>query len=173
MKRKFKRRGFTQGSFDLQITSLADILIIVLVFLLKSYSTDAAQDVTLPKGISIPEVSSASQTDEGLRIEVSSSSVIVDGQIISPLNKAVFHPNDLRNNSQYDAPTSKSLNIALQRGKAGIWERFGKDSEGKKAEPKVWIIADKQVPFKTIQTVLSSAAVNGYSDFNLAVIKEE
>ena len=40
-------------------------------------------------------------------------------------------------------------------------------------ERNVWIVADERAPYATIQTVLASAALYGYTDFKLAVVKDQ
>jgi hypothetical protein len=54
----------------LQITSMADIFTILLVFLLKSYSTGAL-DIAPSKGMKLPEVQLATGSVEALKVEVS------------------------------------------------------------------------------------------------------
>jgi hypothetical protein len=40
-----------------------------------------------------------------------------------------------------------------------------------KVDSKVVVIADQRVPYITIKSVLASAAVQGYTDFKLAVVR--
>jgi biopolymer transport protein ExbD len=42
-----------------------------------------------------------------------------------------------------------------------------------KVDPKILVIADQRAPYQTIKSVLASAAVHGYTDFKLAVVKGE
>ena len=48
---------------------------------------------------------------------------------------------------------------------------IAKNNSDVKLDPRIIIVADQKVPFVTIRTVLASAAVNGYTDFKLAVVQ--
>src|SRR6185312_5897253 len=95
MKKLFKsRRGSEEMS--LQITSMADIFTILLVFLLKSYSTSALA-VQPAKGMSLPQAQAGEQSVEALKIMVSENSVEVEGQPVATLSHFEFDSKDLKN----------------------------------------------------------------------------
>jgi biopolymer transport protein ExbD len=45
-----------------------------------------------------------------------------------------------------------------------------KPVEGQQADARIILIADQRAPYKTIKTVLASAAAEGYTDVKLAVV---
>ena len=81
---KANKRARRTRSGALAMTSLMDVLTIILLFLLVNYSdnvsqTDITQDITLPSIQSKPEVDAG----EGLVVEVRKEHVLVDGQVFS------------------------------------------------------------------------------------------
>lgn len=165
-RRNKRQRRSMDGELALQITSLADIFIIVLVFLLKSYSAglNDMENVQIPAEIVLPSVVEGGIAKTGLKIEVSESQVNVGGERASALSRFRFYPGDL-NNDLRRGGTSKSLTGALKRAR--------QDEPQTDEKPRVWVIADYRVPYATIQTVLASAAMNGYEDFKLVVTRNE
>ncbi len=165
MKSKFRKhhRREHQEEAELQITSLADILIIVLVFLLKSYSAglEAVADVSLPEGLNLPVSQVGGQDKDGLRIEILQSGIQVQGEPAAGLEAFRFPEADL-NSDLTDNGTSINLTKYLT-------ERRSHYPEG----TKVWIVGDRRAPYATIQTVLASASISGFQDFRLAVVKDE
>ena len=163
MKRRFKKTHRTVYDVDLQITALADILMVVLIFLLKSYSSgvDTIKDVTYQEEIRLPQVSRGDLDENGLRVEIGKNGVRVDGAEVAPLHNYRFPASDL-NKDLSDNGTSNRLLRALASQRKRV-----------KGEAKVWLISDKRTPYATVQTVLASAAIKGYSDIKLLVVKED
>ncbi len=162
-RRRSKHGRHEQHDFDLQITSLADILIIVLVFLLKSYSTGVNQEINVPSGIKLPVISLGNIGKEGIKIEISRTFVQIEGRKVASLSEGKFSGEDLNGDLSKNG-SSQSLIAALKEEK--------KTRDPKEASS-IWIVADQTVPYRTIQTVLASAAINGFQDFNLAVVKDQ
>lgn len=132
---------------SIQITSMADIFMILLVFLLKSYGSGVL-DITPSKGISMPQASAESSSPDALKIELSDNAILMEGKPIESKNLS----------AAIEAERKRQLTLA----KAGT---------GVKVDPRVILIADRKVPYSTVKTVLASAAAHGYTDFKLAVVK--
>ncbi len=162
--RYFRKKDRSSEELELQITSLADVLIVVLIFLIKSISTDLQdmEAINVPQGVRLPTVHAADVGKDGLRVEVTESSVNVGGTAATALRSYRFHSDDL-NRDLEQGGTSKALSAVMQK--------LSHDSAFKDKD--VWVVADSRAPYRTIQTVLASAAVNGFSNFKLAVIKAE
>ncbi len=165
-KMTFTRRREMSGEMELQITSMADIFTILLVFLLKSYSTGAA-NITPGKDMMLPNAMASESAVEALKVEVSETSVQVEGKPVASLQKFLFDKTDIKENG-----SSKLLGEALatERKRQVLIAQSNNDV---KVDPKIVIIADQRVPYMTIKSVLASAAVNGYTDFKLAVVQEK
>lgn len=166
MKSKFRKKRKPREDMELQITSMADVFTILLVFLLKSYATSAV-NISPNKDLELPIANAADTASESLKLEVTGTAVQVEGKPISTLNAFAFEPKDIQNGG-----ISKSLSLALSKER----ERqvlIAKNNTDVKIDPKVLVIADQRTPYSTIKTVLASAAVNGYTDFKLVVVNPQ
>ena len=163
-KKGFSKRGPQSEDMNLQITSMADIFIILLVFLLKGYASGAV-NITPTKGMKLPLAQASESQVEALKVEVSESGVQVEGESVMPLNNFRFDSKDVENTG-----VSKTLSKVLekQRKKQLLIAKANTDV---KVDSKIVVIADQRVPYTTIKSVLASAAVQGYTDFKLAVVR--
>jgi biopolymer transport protein ExbD len=148
----------------LQITSMADIFTIILVFLLKGYATSAV-NITPSKGVTLPAAQVESAPAEALKVEISESAVQVEGVAVATLSGFGFERSDLLPNG-----SSQVLGKALEKERQRQL-LIAKSNSDVKVDPKILVIADQRAPYSTIKAVLASAALNGYTDFKLAVVK--
>lgn len=153
------------GEMELQITSMADIFTILLVFLLKSYS--AGTTIAPSSGLILPNAFAAESPVEALKVEVSEKAISVEGQPVTNLVKFGFDSADMKANG-----VSTSLSAALEKERQRQL-LIAKANSDVKVDSRIVVISDQKVPYSTIKTVLASAALNGYTDFKLAVIKAE
>ena len=150
----------------LQITSMADIFIIILVFLLKSFSSGAVS-ITPSQGLELAEAFTDKEQMAALSMEISETAIQVDSSPVTPLKNFRFVTKDLDENG-----LSNTLEVAMKR----MRERqnlISKANSEVDADGKILIIADARTPYRTIKSALSSAAIHGYSDFKLVVRKKE
>ncbi len=161
-KKTFTKKRAQSEEMSLQITSMADIFTILLVFLLKSYSTSS---ITPTRGMLLPQAHAAVAEAEALKVEVDPDSVLVEGQPVAALVNYRFKPGDLMGNG-----ASKSLQSVLAQSR-NRQLLIAKANSDVKVDPKILILAGKEAPYSTIKTVLASAALHGYTDFKLAVAK--
>lgn len=162
-KMKFKRRHQSED-MTLQITSMADIFTIILVFLLKSFATGAV-NLSPSAGTLLPEAHAGEATVEALKVEVSPTAIQVEGQPVTQLTQFQFAKGDMQANG-----TSFALSKALDRERQRQL-LIAKSNSDVKVDAKIMIVADQRAPYSVIKSVLASAAQNGYTDFKLAVVK--
>lgn len=166
-KRKFgAKRGHASGEMELQITSMADIFTILLVFLLKSYATSAVA-VNPSGGMKLPQAQGSDIMTDALKLEISENGVVVEGQPATGLKGFAFDSSDIDKNG-----SSRTLASAIETHRKRQLLIASANTEVK-VDPKVIVIADERVPYSTIKSVLASAAIHGYTDFKLAVVKPE
>lgn len=167
MKRSFLgRRGHASEEMSLQITSMADIFIIILVFLLKSYSS-GAMAVVPAKGLSLPNAFAQDSSVEALRVEISQTGVLVEGAPVSELSNFKFQAGETAQNGSVQSVVKA---LEMQRKKQLLIAQANTDV---KVDSRIIVMADQRTPYSTIKAVLASAAVNGYTDFKLAVVRAE
>ena len=142
----------------LQITSMADIFTILLVFLLKSFSMGVST-ISPSKSTILPEVKSADPIVDTMKIEVSEDSLLLDGKQVSVLHQFKFESDD------YGASGSvKSLTEALDQQR--------KKNTQKKVSG-LLVMADQRAPFETLKRVLNTANQAGFEDYKLVVAEEQ
>src|SRR3954471_17869601 len=105
----FTKKARPSDEMSLQITSMADIFTILLVFLLKSYATSAI-DVVPSRGMLIPSAQADEAAVEALKVEVSEKAVSVEGKPVTDLYGFALDKQDLQPNG-----ASKSLSEALSK----------------------------------------------------------
>lgn len=163
MRRKsFLKHAPQSDTMSLQITSMADVFIIVMVFLLKSYASGTL-DVTPSNGVTLPSARHTDGAAQALKVEVSENSILVENQPVAGLHHATFDPGDLGAGG-----VSKALTGALQRERAREL-LIARSNPDVKFDSRITVVADQHVPYTTIKTVLASAATQGFTDFKLAV----
>lgn len=165
-----KKIGFSgqRASEDvsLQITSMADIFTILLVFLLKSFSTSAV-NITPSPGMLIPEAKALEAPIEALKLEISENGILVENKPVAELHAFKFSDEDLAQNQ-----TSRSVSRALELEKKRQ-TLISSQNKNVKADGRILIVADQRTPYSTVKAVLGSAALNGFTEYKLvAIIKD-
>jgi len=147
-------KGRASGDISLNITAMADIFTVLLVFLLKSYAS-GAMAVTTTAELDLPMARNQSELVEATKIEISEQHLVVEGEPVVQLSGFKFPADDL-----LPVGISKKLFETLKSVRA------------KSADPtnsRVIILADKGVPYSSLKVILTSAAGSGLTDFKLAV----
>lgn len=165
-----KNAGEPEINF-LNITAMLDMMTIILVFLLKSMSSQSAslpksQDLTMPNSILTTEAS-----QEGLAVLVSKSSIIVDDNEVCKVPADATHgvearykrngPNDL-----FIQPLAASLQQWRERDRQ-IRLATGKDATSSEAI----LIVDKDTPYRLLVEVLFTLGQAEFAKFHLMVMQ--
>jgi biopolymer transport protein ExbD len=157
LKKSFIPKTGKNEQMELQITSMADIFVIILVFLLKSYSVEGiAYEPTL--GLNPPVAKGRVEASEALRLEVSEKGLALGGKTVLSMNSFKFGDID-------SDGASRSLRKILAQARPGV-------VAGDKGA-KIMVVADEGAPYETIKAVLASAANEGFLDVQLAVSHAE
>jgi biopolymer transport protein ExbD len=156
--KSFLKKPRPSGDMELQITSMADIFMILLVFLLKSYSTSLEQ-INPQDKIKLPVVETHDTLKDNLKVEVSENSVRVDQKKVFSLNH--FQLATSEKESKFIQPLYQEL--MSQRKKMPT----------PNTSSKLMILADEQVPFDTLKPILNTISRTGFVDLQLVVIAKE
>jgi biopolymer transport protein ExbD len=165
------RRSSHHEEVALQITSMADIFTILLVFLLKSYSV-SAMNVSVGKDLHLPTARGGNEQVEALKVEISESSVSVEGQVVVQLKN--YEPSLSELNRDGSLKAVEQVLESEKQKQRSVASAMGTQKE-ERDEPnrKLLIIADKKVPYKLMKRVLSSASNQDFTDFKLVVVSED
>lgn len=147
MKRRFARHAPPSGSGGLDVGALApmvDMMTLLLVFLLRSYSTEAAP--LPPSGaFELAGTSSEDARAGGVEILVSGEAIWIDGERVVA---TAYLPEDAIVRPIYDR-------LLAVRGKG-----------------RVEVHADRSVPWRVLERVLHTASAAGFTQLSLVAANE-
>lgn len=143
----------------LQITSMADIFTIILVFLLKTTAAGISS-VSPNGGMTLPVATGKIIEKDTLTLEVNKDSVLVDSKNVLSLSNFEFPLTEIQANG-----ISQSLYTRL------IEQRKHRPDADRSSE--LLVLADESTPYSTLKTVLASAANTGFVDLQLVVVQTD
>ena len=161
MKAGRPRRRPPQDTAKPQMTSLVDVLTVLVFFLLKNFSS-AGDILTQAKNLELPTSSSKIRPENTLNIAISRRHIIAEGTPVAQVEEELERAgNDIPGLAQYLEDKRKQTEEIAQYDKAV--EFTGK----------LTIQGDRHIPYFLLQKVLATCGANGYSAFSLAVIKKD
>lgn len=168
LNRSIRNRGRRSKKplIDLDITSLLDILVIMLVFLLKSYNSTGII-LNVPKDITLPSSNSQDINTSGVVVQVSPNTIWVDDQVILEKENPQGRVYD------YGGRRIIPLYNELVRKKDLIKQVEKAAPEAKKFSGIVNLIVDKTIKYSEVKKVLFTAAEAGYKSYKFVVLGEE
>ncbi len=166
--RSIRHRGrrVKKGAMELDITSLLDILVIMLVFLLKSYNSSGIV-FNVPKGIKLPISQSMALNTSGVIVQVSPEKIYVDDKEILNTQK--------RPRRTYDHGGRRIIPLfnELVRKKQMI-KRIEKSSpNAQKFSGVANLIIDKSLKYSFIKKIMYTCADAGFKKYKFVVLGEE
>lgn len=145
---------------SLRITSLMDMMTIVLVFLLKTFSTQGDLSSTAAH-LSLPKSDSKAVPGVIDRVAVGSNAIFYLEEEIMATDEAI---------SSKDI-VIKPLKARMETRVEALQETMR--ASGREGEPpKILVLADKNHYFSLIKKVVATAASSGYMDITLAAIQD-
>lgn len=149
--------------FELDITSLLDILVIILVFLLKSYNSSGII-LNVPKDIQLPASNSISVNSVGVNIQVSADTIWVDDKIVLETEA----PMKLRGGNLVSP-----LYNELVRKKNLIKQTEKTSPEAQKFSGIANLILDKTLKYNEIRKIMHTTAAAGFKAYKFVVLGED
>jgi biopolymer transport protein ExbD len=136
-----------------QLTSLIDVMTILLVFLLKSFSVDGNL-ISVAPDMNLSESTSKKPPVAALNIEVTSKQVAVDGSPVASLAQ-VRATDSLMIDGLYDKLTevTKTLRMASNQGR-------------------IIIQCDRSVDFSVLKKIMFTCGKANLTDFSLLVLEK-
>ncbi len=156
-----KARGST--TVKLNITSMMDMFTIILVFLLKSFSTQG-QLVTPATGLMLPTSTVERAAEEALSVKVSRNAIAVEDRQV--IDSAAFARILEQKDFMIPRLHETLVEFADQSRKAA--EMFGKEFSGE-----ITIQGDVEVPYKALTRIMYTCGQAGYPVMNLIVYRNE
>lgn len=179
------RRKITKV-FELQLTSMMDILVIIVVFLLKSYTTSTYNFSTVP-GLKMPISVSQDVPPDSLQVIITPEAMTFDNERILEFKQTAanagagteatyeFKPTDLSEGGLQILPLYNALMKSRDRAELLRAKSKARDAEGNPLpfEGELAITADERVQYDTIRKIMYTAAAAGYKVFRFLAMKKE
>ena len=155
------------AAFKIQITSMVDMFVILLVFLLKSYSTSPV-NITPKQGMQIPASTSLTEPVDVVKLIVAQDGIFVEDKKVMDLEHGRVPAGAI----DKDDPTFlKPVFDALDE-RAKLAKSISKVNDSFEFDGKVLMQADRQLPYEVLQKVMYSSMMAGYADVKLAVAQK-
>lgn len=158
-----RRRRKTMQALDLDITSLLDILTILLVFLIQSYNASGVI-INVPDGITLPRSASENQNTFGVNVQVSADKIWVDD--VEVFNTAAM-PEKVYDN---DGRRIIALYNELVRVKENIKRTEKTSPDAAKFSGIANLVIDKTLKYNYVKRVMFTCADAGFKEFKFVVL---
>jgi biopolymer transport protein ExbD len=180
------RRGRKKinGAFELQLTSMMDVLVIIVVFLLKSYNV-SLNNFTTPQGVQLPISTSPDVPNDSVQVIITPESLTVENERILDFlqtaaavgnqeAKYALKPNDVDEGGRRIVPLYDALMKARQKTELLLAKSKTRvDGKPVPFEGILAIQADKRVKYDTVRKIMYTAAAAGYKVFRFLAMKRE
>jgi biopolymer transport protein ExbD len=153
-------------TFEIDITSLLDILTILLVFLIQSYNASGVI-INVPEGITLPRSSTESINTYGVNIQVSASKIWVD-------DKEVLNTEALPENI-YDSGGRRIISLynELVRLKETIKRSEKSSPDANKFTGIANLVVDKTLKYSYVKRIMYTCADAGFKEFKFVVMTDK
>jgi biopolymer transport protein ExbD len=147
------RGGVQDSTFKPQLTSLVDVMTILLVFLIKSFSVEGTL-VTPSDDLKLPVSTSAKPPRPTCSIEITRGAVIAEGNILAGIEQF---------------SNADSMNIPVLYDWMRLQAEKCRDTLRTR---EVLIQADKETEFNIIKRVMFTCSKAGFTDYSVLVLGE-
>jgi len=158
-----------EGFADLNINSLMDILTILLVFLLKSYSTDPLT-IEPSADLNIPKSNSPLKPQAAVAVTVSQSAILVDNKPILQIKDGKVEADQKRGgeDAYFIILLNKELVDAAEKQR-----RLAAFNPSVKFEGLLTVVMDEDIPYRLLAEIMYTAGQAEFSKFKFAAISKE
>ena len=169
------RRGFAKymdkrspSTFKIQITSMVDMFVILLVFLLKSYSTSPVNIAPSDK-LTLPASNSTKDPSEVLKLMVSKDGIFVEDKKVVDMQEGKVDVKDVdQNDTQFIRALYTELDEQAKKARS-----IASVNETLEFDGKVIMQADRSLPYELLRKVMYTSMMAGFSDVKIAIITKE
>lgn len=191
---RFRHQRINRNGDDIDITSLLDILTILLVFLIANNSF-TGEIITVIDGLQPPQSESRDAIQAAIVVQMNKKELWVEGKKILDLGPTTETQNGNQPDQQSVAWVQKSqqqlfdqggrrivglynelmqVNQSLALTEKSIGQKSNEDLEKKlTTEPKrrlISLVIDKDIPYQMIKKILYTAAEAGFEEYKLIVL---
>jgi len=171
-KKKSRRQNNDAG---LTITSMMDMMTIILVFLLKSYQTDDVS-VAASDDLQIPVSSAELSPKLAVNVVVSRKDLVVDGDYVLAIERSISEETgeevlSIPDDEKRGQEITKLIDILQE--KAEIAKEIGSRAESEELgfKGEILLQVDKRIPFSVVREIMYTAGQAQFGNFRFVVIK--
>ena len=155
-----KRIRRDSGEVKLQLTSMMDMFTIILVFLLKTFSTQG-QLINPSQNLTLPVSQTQHPPEVGLDVTVSTQRILVNGKFVEQIET-------IAKQDQYLIPKLQNELLKYANQAEAMERSYGVQFSGK-----VTIQGDKRLPYRYLMKVMYTCAQSKYPNMRFVVYTEE
>ena len=159
---KLKRRKRSSRPPALMLTSMMDMFTIILIFLLCSFS-EHPETLKLDKNLELPRSSSESEYSKTIKVILSKKELRLNDEVMATVSGSA-----IQGLTGVADPKTSSFFQRLQT----YYQARTEGGAEKNREAHLLLLCDKSHSFKTINTVIKTAGMAGYPNFQFAVLQE-
>jgi biopolymer transport protein ExbD len=180
-----RRRRRIGSEFELPLTSMMDVLVIILVFLLKTYST-SQNNLSTVKGIQLPISSSVDTPTDSHQVIVTPEAITFEDERVVEFEQSTealsasdakyrFKEADLQDGGRKIVPLYDALIRARDQSEMLRVKSKARDAQGNPLpfDGIMAIQADKRISYDTVRKIMYTGASAGYRVFRLLAMKRD
>jgi len=180
-----RKKKKLNAAFELQLTSLIDVLVIILVFLLKSYQT-SMNSLTTVQGMQIPISASQDEPRDSLQVIITPEGITFEGlRVVEFFQDAAaageaegtykFGDNDLDEGGKRIIALFNTLVAAREKSELLKAKSPVRDEKGNPLpfDGVLAVTADKRIQYDTLRKIMYTAGAAGFKVFRFIALKKE
>jgi biopolymer transport protein ExbD len=155
---------------ELNITAMMDMMTIILVFLLKSYSTSSL-NVDMSDNLKIPQSTTIEKPQDIIKVTVSLKEVTVNDKAAVPIRDGLIPvaAKDGKADNFYVGALYDSLKKEVDKQK----KIAQYNEQARKVSGRVNIVADRRIPYRTLIDVLYTAGQAELGEYQFMVLRAD
>lgn len=162
------KRDNKKAAFILQLTAMVDMFTIIIVFLLKSYSTSAV-NITPNEDLKMPQSTSVKDPVEGLKLIVSLEGIFIEDKKVLDLENGNIKSASLdSNDTEFIPELFKELDKHADKSK-----KIEEINSEFKFKGEVVMQADSRLDYGLLKKVMYTSSMAGFSSMKFATISME
>ncbi len=157
---RFRTRRKNKGDFHLELNSLLDVLVILLVFLIKNYTTSEVE-LMIPKGMQIPLSISQTVVHKGVTVQMSKDrEIIISDKLVTKVQK-----------NSWSGKDSIKIKNELMAIKDRIEQLNIESDESAPFSGVINLLMDRSIDYYHIKKIMDVSAEVGFEQFKFIVIE--
>ena len=145
---------------------MMDMMTIILVFLLKSFSSSTST-ITFDQNLQVPKSVTQLKPKLAVTVTVTKKVLLVEGDGVAPI-KRVASTRPMKRDGENGYYISPLVDILEKHAKR---EKRVAELTGQKFEAQLMIVADQTTPYRLLTEIIYSCGQAGYANYRLLVLK--